>query len=534
MADDRHHSTPDPSLPTARTTADDAGASFPTSETTGFFGHPRGLSTLFFTEMWERFSYYGLRPLLVLFMAAALADGGFGFDRGQASAIVGIYAFCVYLASLPGGWVADRLLGLRRAIQYGAVLISLGHISIGASAFLHGKLPFFLGLILIVLGTGLLKPNISAIVGDLYPEGGARRDAGFSIFYMGINMGAFFGQLITGYLGEQVGWHFGFGAAGVGMLIGLTVFTLRAKHTLGNIGLAPSSHPDPVVDAKQKRTAKTILMGGLAVLALVVILVASGIVPFDAQVVGQYTVYITLAAVSLFFLSVFLTGGLNKDEKKRVGVIMVLFVFAMIFWSAFEQAPTSLNLFAADFTDRMIGGFEVPATWFQSVNAFFIIAFAPVFAATWVGLARRGIDLSSPAKFAFGLAMAGVGFVIMIFAANIVVRSGGTELVSPWWLVGSYFFQTIGELSLSPVGLSSMTKLSPRKYVGQMMGIWFTASALGNLIGGLVGGHVDPEKLDQMPALFERTSISLFIATVVLLLLVVPIRRMMREVPGTH
>jgi len=206
----------------------------------------------------------------------------------------------------------------------------------------------------------------------------------------------------------------------------------------------------------------------------------------------------------------------------------------MIFWSAFEQQPTALNLFARDFTDRMIGGFEVPATWFQSVNAFFIIVLAPVFAATWVSMGRRGKDLSSPAKFAFGLAMAGVGFVIMIFAARIVVNSGGTELVSPWWLVGSYFFQTIGELALSPVGLSSMTKLSPRKYVGQMMGIWFTASALGNLIGGLVGGHVDPEKLEQMPALFERTSISLFIAAAVLALMVIPIRRMMREVPGKH
>src|ERR687895_399066 len=204
---------------------------------TGFFGHPRGLSTLFFTEMWERFSYYGIRPLLVLFMTAALMDGGFGFERSQASAIVGIYAASVYLASLPGGWVADRLLGLRRAIQYGAVFISAGHISIALSAFAGSQLPFFVGLVLIVIGTGLLKPNISAIVGDLYPEGGARRDAGFSIFYMGINTGAFAGQLITGFLGEQVGWHLGFGAAGVGMLLGLLVYAMRAGKTLGDIGV---------------------------------------------------------------------------------------------------------------------------------------------------------------------------------------------------------------------------------------------------------------------------------------------------------
>jgi POT family proton-dependent oligopeptide transporter len=205
----------------------------------------------------------------------------------------------------------------------------------------------------------------------------------------------------------------------------------------------------------------------------------------------------------------------------------VLFVFAMIFWSAFEQAPTSLNLFAADFTDRTIGDFEIPATWFQSVNSGFIILLAPLFAALWVGLGKRGIDLSSPVKFSFGLALAGVGFVVMYFAAQRVVGGGGALLVSPWWLVSSYFFQTVGELALSPVGLSSMTKLSPRKYVGQMMGIWFTASALGNLVAGLVGGHVDPEKLDQMPTLFSTTATSLFVAAAVLALLAIPIRRMM-------
>ncbi|HEV2827328.1 MAG TPA: peptide MFS transporter, partial [Pyrinomonadaceae bacterium] len=241
-------------------TAIDGTGSSPTGPDTdrGFFGHPRGLATLFFTEMWERFSYYGLRPLLVLFMSAALYDGGFGMDRTQASAIVGVYAASVYLASLPGGWIADRLLGLRRAIMTGAVLISSGHICIGLSSFAHSKLPFFLGLVLIVLGTGLLKPNISAIVGDLYPEGGARRDAGFSIFYMGINVGAFFGQLVTGLLGEKFGWHFGFGAAGVGMLIGLATFSLMAKKTLGSLGLEPSRDPDPVIQAKRVRTIKLV------------------------------------------------------------------------------------------------------------------------------------------------------------------------------------------------------------------------------------------------------------------------------------
>src|SRR6266403_5019646 len=241
-----------------------------------FFGHPRGLSTLFFTEMWERFSFYGLRPLLVLFMSAAILDGGFNIDRDQASAIVGIYAASVYLASLPGGWIADRLLGLRRSIMIGAVLISAGHISISLSSFAQSRVPFFLGLILIVLGTGLLKPNISAIVGDLYPEGGARRDAGFSIFYMGINAGAVFGQLITGFLGEKVGWHFGFGAAGVGMLIGVAWFAMRSQPTLGDLGSRPSRHPDSSVQARQLRTGKAILGAGVSVLILVIVLGATG------------------------------------------------------------------------------------------------------------------------------------------------------------------------------------------------------------------------------------------------------------------
>ena len=496
----------------------------------GFFGHPRGLSTLFFTEMWERFSYYGLRPLLVLFMAAALADGGFGFSRDQASAIVGIYGFSVYLASLPGGWVADRLLGLQRAIFVGACFITAGHLSIGLSGLAGpggGKIPFFMGLVLIVLGTGLLKPNISAIVGDLYPEGGSRRDAGFSIFYMGINTGAFAGQLITGALGEKIGWHWGFGAAGVGMALGLVVFAMRRGKTLRGIGVEPTRHPDAVVQSRQERTVKLATFGGLAVIGIVFVLAAVGAVTIDAQAIGRQLVNITLAVVTLFFIYVFVAGGVNTDEKKRIAVIFVLFLFAIVFWGAFEQAPTSLNLFARDFTDREIGGFLVPATWFQSINSFFVITLAPVAAAVWLSLGRRNRDLSSPGKFAIGLAFAGIGFVLMIFAANIVVNGGTGTLVSPWWLVGSYFFQTVGELSLSPVGLSSMTKLSPRKYVGQMMGIWFTASALGNLIGGLVGGHVDPEQLDQMPELFTRTSLSLFIAAVVLGLLIIPIRRMM-------
>jgi POT family proton-dependent oligopeptide transporter len=498
-------------------------------DTHGFFGHPKGLSTLFFTEMWERFSYYGLRPLLVLFMSAALAQGGFGIERSQASAIVGIYAASVYLMSLPGGWVADRWLGLRRSIMSGAVLISLGHISIGLSSFAHFRVPFFIGLIFIVLGTGLLKPNISAIVGDLYPEGGARRDAGFSIFYMGINSGSFLGQLVTGFLGEKFGWHWGFGAAGVGMLIGCGLFYVRSRSTLGNLGLEPTRDPDPVKQSRIERIIKLSVFIGLGLLALVVALAATGTITLNPQAIGQKMTYVLVSIAVLYFAAVFILGGLTTDEKKRIFVIAVLFVFAAIFWAAFEQAPTSLNLFARDFTNRFVFGWEVPAVWFQSVNSLFIILLAPVFAAIWLALAKRNASLSSPIKFSLGLLFAGIGFALMIPAANFVVSSGGSLKVSPWWLVVSYIFQTFGELCLSPVGLSSMTKLSPRKYVGQMMGIWFLATALGNLIAGLVGGNVNPEKLDQMPKLFIGTTVALIVAALVLAVLTPFIRKMMPQ-----
>ena len=496
------------------------------AEDRSFFGHPRGLSTLFFTEMWERFSYYGIRPLLVLFMAAALNQGGFGIERDQASAIVGIYAASVYLASLPGGWIADRLLGLRRAIMLGAVLISLGHIAIGTSSFLHARAPFFLGLIFIVLGTGLLKPNISAIVGDLYPEGGARRDAGFSIFYVGINSGAFFGQIMTGLLGEGIGWHWGFGIAGVGMLAGLAWFALRSRATLGNLGLDIVRDPDPVKQTRQQRIMKLVLAAGLALMALVFVLGATGRIHLDPQAIGEKMTYVLVGIAALYFAYVLILGGLNVHEKKRIVVIAILFVFAAIFWAAFEQAPTSLNLFAKDFTNRGFFGWEIPAIWFQSVNSVFIILLAPVFASIWLRLGSRGQNPSSPAKFAMGLLFAAIGFAVMIPAANILVGSGGTVKVSPWWLVVSYFFQTLGELSLSPVGLSSMTKLSPRKYVGQMMGIWFLATSVGNLIAGLVGGHVDPKKLEQTPKLFIGTTVALVAAAILLGLMVPFIRKL--------
>jgi len=491
-----------------------------------FFGHPVGLSTLFFTEMWERFSYYGIRPLLVLFMTAALTQGGFGFERDTASSIVGIYAACVYLASLPGGWIADRWLGLRRSIWYGGIFIALGHLSIALSIVFEQS-AFFIGLIFIVIGTGLLKPNVSAIVGDLYPEGGSRRDAGFSIFYMGINTGALVAPLITGVLGEKVGWHLGFGAAGVGMLIGLITYRLRADKTLGDIGTMPAS-----ADPREHRRVKLSSLIGVGVIALLVVLTMAGVIHINPVKLAEKMSLIMLALALLYFVYLFVGGGLTTEEKKRVVVIILLFFFATVFWAAFEQAPTSLNLFARDYTNRVVFGWEMPTLWLQAANSVFVIALAPVFAWVWIALGKRGKDPSSVAKFAWGLFFAGIGFVVMWEAANIIIGHGGNFRVSPWWLVWSYFFQSVGELSLSPVGLSSMTKLAPYKFKGQMMGVWFMASALGNLIAGLVGGKVDPEKLNEMPALFRQTSISLFVAAVVCGLLVFAVRRMMKGVPA--
>jgi POT family proton-dependent oligopeptide transporter len=474
-------------------------------------------------EMWERFSYYGIRPLLILFMTAALLDGGFGFDRQTASSIVGIYAASVYLASLPGGWVADRLLGLRRAIWIGGCLIALGHILIGFS-YLFARPAFFLGLVFIVAGTGLLKPNISALVGELYPEGGSRRDAGFSIFYMGINTGALLGPLVTGLLGEKVGWHWGFGAAGLGMILGVITFGIRQRG-LGDLGAEPTGSPE------QKRKVRLAVGVGVGIIALTALLAMIGVVRIDPLWVAQNMTAAILLMAFGYFGYLFFLAGLRGDDKKRVMVILVLFVFSAIFWAAFEQAPTSLNLFAKDYTDRVLFGWEMPTLWLQSVNSVFVIALAPVFALLWMALGRRGKDLSSPAKFAAGLFFTGVAFLLMVPPANMIVSAGGALKVSAWWLTVSYLFQTIGELSISPVGLSSMTKLAPRAYSGQMMGVWFMATALGNLIAGLVGGNVDPEKLEQIPLLFQRTALSLFAATVVLILLVRPIRKMMRESP---
>jgi len=476
-----------------------------------WFGHPRGLSTLFFTEMWERFSYYGMRAILVLFMTNAVATGGMGLDDVTATAVYGLYTAAVYVVALPGGWIADRLLGLRRSVFWGGVVIAAGHFTLAIPHIVA----FFGGLSLIVIGTGLLKPNISAIVGDLYPEGGARRDAGFSIYYMGINIGGMLGPLVCGYLGEVIDWHLGFGAAGVGMVLGLIQYSLGGRY----LGTAGELRPEARAPGARKSATRALVraLEGAAGLALILwALQAMGVVSLSLiGFVDSAGIFIVSIAAA-YLLYVVLFGGLTTTEKKRVGVIAVCFLAAACFWSGFEQAGSSMNLFAERLTDRVIGGWEMPASWLQSVNGLFIILLAPMFSALWIWLGSR--NPSIPAKMGFGLIFLGVGFAVLAWgSANATLENP----VNPSWLVVTYFFHTVGELCLSPIGLSSITKLSPARYVGQMMGIWFMGAALGNLVAGRVAGLIESLPL---PQLFGSVTIFSAAAGLLLLLFTKPLK----------
>ena len=452
---------------------------------TQFFGHPIGLSTLFFTEMWERFSYYGMRAILMLYMTKSFAEGGLAFDEKYAGIIYATYVSSVWYLPLPGGWIADRILGARRAVLIGAIIIACGHYSMA----INSKLTFFAGLVLIACGTGLLKPNISAMVGQLYSEEDKRRDAGFSIFYTGINLGAFLSPLVVGWLAQAASfrriisslgmdpnsaWHWGFGAAGVGMTLGIIQYVFGQKR-LGTVG----AKPDLAARAAETENGGGVdyLTMGLAVLGGV-----AGVA------LGLYYGYAESGWVSALFPGVvgFFAGylggilrWLNGDELKRVLVIFILFVFSILFWMTYEQAGSSLTLFADRFTRITILGWQYPSSWFQSVPALFVIIFASVIAAVWQKLGDR--QPSSPGKFTIGLFFAGLAFVVISFAS--VVAAGGR--VSPMWLVLVYFLQTIGELCLSPVGLSTTTKLSPARMVGLMLGVWFLSISIGSYIAGL-------------------------------------------------
>ena len=465
-----------------------------------FFGHPAGLGTLFFTELWERFSYYGMRALLVLFMVATAAEGGLGFDDPTATAIYGLYTAGVYLAALPGGWLADRVFGQQNAVWYGGIIIAAGHIvlSLPGIGLVGEHYGFFFGLILIVVGTGLLKPNISSCVGELYPEGGSRRDAGYVLYYMGINVGAFLGPLICGWLRVDYGWHWGFAAAAVGMIAGLVVYRATQKH-LGDFGKLPN--PTPPGQEGRTRNMKLAIYAGTAILFLIALLGLEDVISINARSLSEVSVYVIVGVAALFFGRVLLDKALTALERRRVIVLVALFIGAALFWSGFEQAGSSLNLFAERYTAREMFGIVIPAEWFQSLNPLYILIFAPFFSALWINLGRRNLDPSIPLKFALGFLQLGLGFGFMWFAASLI-QDG--DQVLPTWLLLTYLFHTTGELCLSPIGLSATSKLAPRAYYSQMMGMWFFGAALGNLLAGLLAGEFNGDDVSAFPERFRQ------------------------------
>lgn len=477
-----------------------------------FFGHPRGLATLFFTEMWERFSYYGMRGILILFMVDAVQTGGLGLTDGKAAAIYGLYTAAAYLTALPGGWLADRLLGARNAVFIGGIIIALGQFTLAFGA--QHPVGFFLGLLLVVSGTGLLKPNVSAIVGELYPEGGARRDAGFSVFYMGINVGATLGPILCGFLGEKIAWKYAFMAAGTGMILGLIQYRLGAG--LGGLGAKPRLSPQE--RSGSLRTVAMVAGGILLITVALSLLQTTGVTALSLEQGARVAGLFIFGLVVLYFAGHLLFGSLEPLEKKRLVVIFFLFVGAAMFWSGFEQAGSSMNLFAERLTNRVIAGWEAPASWLQSVNAIFIVLFAPVFAWLWVALGSH--NPSIPVKFGSGLMLLGAGFLVMAWAA---LQATPENPVSPMWLITVYFLHTCGELCLSPVGLSSITKLAPKRLVGQMMGIWFMGSSLGNLMAGVVAGQMETLPLFQ---LFGAVALSVIGAGLLFVLFKGPINRL--------
>jgi POT family proton-dependent oligopeptide transporter len=437
----------------------------PATPDAGFFGHPRGLSTLFFTEMWERFSYYGMRAFLILYMVHAL-----GFDDKRAGSVYGTYTASVWAAAIFGGIIADRWLGQYKSVLIGGIIIALGHFTLA-----FHPLPFFYaGLAFIVIGTGLLKPNVSGLVGSLYDVQDARRDAGFSIFYMGINLGAALGPFIAGYLAQRVDWHLGFACAGVGMTLGLIQYVTGRRHL------------QPAIDrlAQQRK--------------------AAGATPVASAVPTEPTF-----------------GGFTKVEWKRLAAMAVFFVFAAIFWGAYEQAGSTLNLFGDRYTRTSILGVSFPSSWFLTVQAIFVIVLAPAFAWLWVRLGKR--EPSTPAKFAFGLLMIGVSFLFLLLPANTIQDTPGVR-VGPFWLIGCYFIQELGELSLSPVGLSVFTKLAPVKIVGMMLGVWFLADSVGNKVAGFAAGFISSAPLPQLFGVVAAVCLG---ASAVAFLMIKPVRGLM-------
>ncbi|HZE72755.1 MAG TPA: peptide MFS transporter [Pyrinomonadaceae bacterium] len=440
--------------------------------------HPRGLRTLFFTELWERFSYYGMRSILVLYMVAPIAQGGLGFDTKHATSIYGTYTMSVYLTALPGGLIADRFLGAKLAVLIGGIVIALGHFSM----VFHSITFFYTGMVLIAVGTGLLKPNISAMVGGLYAKNDPRRDSGFSIFYMGINIGAVLAPLVVGFLAQHeqfkafiaslgfdpsTTWHWGFGAAGIGMTLGLIVYVLK-RNQLRDVGEEIKIQKGPETKASAKEP-------------------------------------------------------LTSSDWKRIAAIFIFFLFTILFWAAYEQKGASLNLLAKDLVRTEVFGFRFPSSWLQSCTPLFVIILAPIFSMLWVRMGKR--QPSSPVKFTFGLLFIGLAYLLLV--PGVALTASGK--ITPLWLVGLYFLEVVGEMCLSPVGLSTVTKLSPAKLVGIMMGVWFLAASFGSKLAGYLSGFYIPDAGTLMK-LYGGIAAGLLVSAALLAVLTPKVRRLMGEV----
>jgi proton-dependent oligopeptide transporter, POT family len=450
------------------------------SDSSGFGGHPRGLATLFLTELWERFSYYGMRAILVLYMVSPLAQGGLGFDTKHAASIYGTYTMSVYLTALPGGLIADRFLGAGLAVLVGGIIIACGHFSM----VFHSMTSFYAGMVLIATGTGLLKPNISAMVGSLYGENDPRRDSGFSIFYMGINIGAVMAPLVCGYMAQgesfkrfvasmgfdvTTSWHWGFGAAGVGMCLGLIIYLLNRKR---------------LVHVSQRTQSKR---------------------QYDSE-------FATAKA------------ALTRSDWKRIAAIFIFFIFTILFWAAYEQKGASLNLFALKLVRTEVFGFRFPSSWLQSLTPLFVIILAPLFSLLWVKMGKR--QPSSPVKFTLGLLFIGLAYLLLVPAAALTAYGK----ISPLWLVGLYFLEVVGEMCLSPVGLSTVTKLAPVKLVGIMMGVWFLAASLGSKLAGYLSGFFVADNAGVLVRLYGGIAVGLLASAVILAFLTPRVKKLMGTV----
>jgi len=457
-----------------------------------FFGHPIGLRTLFLTEMWERMSYYGMRALLVLYMTGAVTgfNPGLGWSQVESQAIYGIYSGMVYFMVVPGGWIADNILGHQKAVLIGALIIALGHFTLAIPI----EQTFFLGLIFVVLGTGLLKGNISTIVGQLYDGQDDRRDSGYTIFYMSINIGSTLGFLICSYLGEKIGWHWGFGAAGIGMTFGVIQY-IKHRHLLGDAGMHPNEMPD-----KKRKKFTNYLKASLVAMFLVIGAGLFGFIVIDPRFFAEQFAYFLTIVAGLYFIYLFVFAGLNASERKNLILLFLLFIGAAAFWSGFDQSAGSLNIFARDYTDLSVAGYKIPVGWLQFANPIIVVLFAPIFAGIWAQLARKNLDPSLPFKFAIGLLFMALSFFVMIIAVNLAIESSP---VGMQWLLLTYLFQTWGELALSPIGLSAFSRYGPKRYMGQMFGLWFLASAIGGVLAGLLGGEALDGGLETISPVFE-------------------------------